>query len=116
VSNIRYRRPPRLERGHSAPAPSRNIDRRGLTGSNDDANDFAAEHGNNLLAQLLDGAKAPPMRYRLLDGVDLLNVPSLPWMVRGVVPMQGLASIYGASGSGKSFLSLDLCAAVAGGA
>jgi putative DNA primase/helicase len=82
---------------------------------NYDANDFAAEYGSDRLAQLLDGAKAPPMRYRLLDGVDLLKKPPLPWMVRGVVPMQGLACIYGQSGSGKSFLSLDLCAAVAGG-
>ena len=38
------------------------------------------------------------------------------WMVRGVLPLEGLAALYGLSGSGKSFLMLDVAAAVAGGA
>jgi len=38
------------------------------------------------------------------------------WMVRGVLPAAGLAALYGASGSGKSFLILDMGCAVAGGA
>jgi putative DNA primase/helicase len=44
-----------------------------------------------------------------------MNAPPLPWRVRGVLPATGLACIYGASGSGKSFLALDLCAAIAAG-
>ncbi|WP_250501427.1 bifunctional DNA primase/polymerase [Caballeronia sp. GAWG1-5s-s] len=55
-------------------------------------------------------------RYRLLSADDLLNAPPLSWLVRGVLPASGLAALYGPSGSGKSFLALDLCAAVAGGA
>lgn len=84
--------------------------------ANYDANDFAAEHGADELAALLSKPKAPARRYRVLAVGDLLNTPPLPWLVRGVIPAQGLACLFGASGSGKSFLALDMCAAVAGGA
>lgn len=83
--------------------------------ANYDANDFAADHGADELAKLLDKPKVPARRYRVLTASDLLNTPPLRWLVRGVLPAQGLACMYGASGSGKSFLALDLCAAVAEG-
>lgn len=51
-------------------------------------------------------------RYKLLTGADLAALPPLKWAVRGVLPAQGLAAMYGPSGSGKSFLALDLFAAV----
>jgi len=57
----------------------------------------------------------PAFRYKLLSGTDLCNAPPMRWMVRGVLPQEGLAALYGASGSGKSFLILDIAAAVAGG-
>lgn len=57
----------------------------------------------------------PPMRYRLQSADDLLNTPPLRWLVHGVVPSDSFAALFGASGSGKSFLALDLCAAVADG-
>ncbi|MFM0031187.1 AAA family ATPase [Paraburkholderia madseniana] len=82
---------------------------------NYDANDFEAEHGSEALADLLRVAKTPPMRYRLQSADDLLNAPPLRWLVRGVLPATGFAAVYGPSGSGKSFLALDLCAAIAGG-
>ncbi|WP_213780112.1 helicase RepA family protein [Caballeronia sp. dw_276] len=55
-------------------------------------------------------------QYRLQSADDLCNAPPLRWLVRGVLPVSGLAAVYGPSGSGKSFLTLDLCAAVADGA
>lgn len=55
-------------------------------------------------------------RYKVLSADDVQNMPPLQWLVRGVVPAQGLACMYGASGSGKSFLALDMGAAVAEGA
>lgn len=55
------------------------------------------------------------MRFKLRSGADLCNAPPMRWMVRGVLPMEGLAALYGPSGSGKSFLTLDLGAAIAGG-
>jgi hypothetical protein len=83
--------------------------------ANYDANDFSADYGAEALAQLLEKPKTPAMRFRLLGPSELINAPPLRWLVRGVLPAQGLACMYGASGSGKSFLALDLCAAVAGG-
>jgi putative DNA primase/helicase len=39
----------------------------------------------------------------------------MTWRVHGVLPEHGLACVYGASASGKSFLSIDLAAAIATG-
>lgn len=83
---------------------------------NADAHDYVLEHGAEALASLLERTKTPPMRYRLQSGDDLLSAPPLRWFVRGVLPADGLAALYGPSGSGKSFLALDLCAAIADGA
>lgn len=83
--------------------------------ANYDANDYAAEHGEAALTNLLTRAKTPPMRYRLMHAEEVVSAPPLCWLVRGVLPANGLAALYGASGSGKSFLALDLCAAVAAG-
>jgi len=83
--------------------------------ANYDANDYLQEAGADALAALLKAGKAPAMRFKLLTGADLYNAAPMRWMVRGVLPMEGLAALYGASGSGKSFLMLDIAAAVAGG-
>lgn len=82
---------------------------------NYDANDYAAEHGADELAELLGRPESPAFRYRIRTAAEVLNAPPLRWMVRGVLPAEGLACIFGASGSGKSFLALDLCAAIASG-
>ena len=74
--------------------------------ANYDANDFAAEHGTAALAALLTATQAPAMRFRVLSAAQVMNAPPLPWRVRGVLPAAGLACIYGASGSGKSFLAV----------
>ncbi len=54
-------------------------------------------------------------RYKLLNGNDLERLPNLNWLVKGVLPATGIACIYGQSGSGKSFLCLDLAIAIANG-
>ena len=84
--------------------------------ANYDCNDLMQEAGASALAALLERRQAPAMRYKLLTGADLCNAPPMRWLVRGVLPTEGLAAEYGASGSGKSFLILDLACAVAGGA
>lgn len=53
--------------------------------------------------------------FKLLSANDLCNAPPMQWLVRGVLPAEGLAALYGASGSGKSFLILDIAIAIAGG-
>jgi putative DNA primase/helicase len=84
--------------------------------SNFDVNDLMQEHGASALASLLERPIAPVMRYKLLSGSALCNAPPMRWLVRGVLPVDGLAAVYGASGSGKSFLILDMGCAVAAGA
>ncbi len=85
------------------------------TPANYDANDYAAEYGDAALSELLANPKTPPMRYRVMRVDEVVNAPPLYWLVRGVLPADGLAALFGASGSGKSFLALDLGAAVAAG-
>lgn len=83
---------------------------------NYDVNDYLIEHGTSALSDLLNRVKAPAMRYKLLSGANLYNAAPMKWMVRGVLPAEGLAALYGASGSGKSFLALDMGCAIASGA
>ena len=68
----------------------------------------------------VDGAKSAPVvqssRYKILSRTDILALPPVQWRVKGLLPTKGLAAIYGPSGSGKSFLALDLSFAIASGA
>ena len=47
--------------------------------------------------------------------MDLMAEPPLKWMVKNTLPSRGLGCLYGPSGSGKSFLILDLIAAICSG-
>lgn len=55
------------------------------------------------------------LSYTLLLANELLNAPKMRWILRGILPAEGLAAIYGPSMSGKSFLALDLANAVSQG-
>jgi len=54
-------------------------------------------------------------RYKLLGSSDLAALPAQASRIRGVLPAEGLAGLYGPSGSGKSFLAVDAGAAIAEG-
>ena len=85
---------------------------------NSDVNDLMQRDGCDVLAALLESAIEPPKpepRYKLLGADNLRNLPALAWRVRGVLPAVGLAGLYGPSASGKSFLALDMAAAIAEG-
>ena len=85
---------------------------------NSDVNDLAQRDGVDALAALLESATEPPKpepRYKLLGSADLAALPALTWRIRGVLPADGLAGLYGPSASGKSFLALDAACAIAGG-
>jgi KaiC/GvpD/RAD55 family RecA-like ATPase len=61
-------------------------------------------------------AKAPEKkgRYNILSALDYtLRVRKLNWFVKGVLPKADLAAIFGASGSGKTFITLDLACRIA---
>ena len=82
---------------------------------NSDINDLAQGDGLDVLEALLSKPLTPPQRYKLLTASDLLAMPPLQWRIRGVLPAAGLAGLYGPSASGKSFLALDMAAAIAEG-
>ena len=85
---------------------------------NFDANDYAKAEGFDALEVLLSSASEPAKpapRFKLLNSADLHALPPLTWRIRGVLPARGLASVYGPSASGKSFLVLDMAAAIAEG-
>ena len=84
-------------------------------GNNGDINDMEKRDGWQAVARLLDAVEFPPVRFRLMTAGDLLRLPPVQWIVRGVLPRDGLAVVYGPSGSGKSFLVLDLLASVVDG-
>lgn len=81
--------------------------------SNYDSNDFAAEYGTDALATLLERTKAQPLRFNLLTDADLAERPMLQQRIKDVFPLVGTAAVFGASGSGKSFLIGDAVQSIA---
>ena len=70
----------------------------------------------------ISGKDGPPMPLALtkpftglLTPDEVQAIPTAPYRIRGVLPQEGLAAIYGEAGSGKSFLVLDLIFAIAAG-
>lgn len=86
-----------------------------------------AEHGQRVAYELMAGELHKRMTskratrttaaggLRLVAANDIASRPPMKWLVRGVLPEKGIGAIFGQPGSGKSFLVLDLLAAVAGG-
>lgn len=60
-------------------------------------------------------AEAPFAGFKWLSKTDLENQPKLEWAVKGLFPAAGVGAIYGESGAGKSFVAIDLVAAIAEG-
>jgi putative DNA primase/helicase len=65
------------------------------------------------LSAELNGIPFKPPAYRLLTGFEIVHLPAQKWLIRNVLPETGLAAIFGAPGSGKTFLALDLAHAIA---
>jgi hypothetical protein len=59
---------------------------------------------------------ASPTPSRLITATQLAAMPVQPYRVRDLFPAKGVAAVYGPSGSGKSFLVMDLAMALAEGA
>ena len=54
----------------------------------------------------------PQQRFTFYGPRDFAKLPRTAWLVKDVLPTQGIASIFGPSGSGKSFLLIDLIASI----
>ena len=57
----------------------------------------------------------PNRGYKIYSREDLRRLPKQQWLVHGVLPLQGSAAIFGAPGTGKSFLALDLAVRISEG-
>lgn len=74
------------------------------------------QHGRQLAKSLSWQAPAHnPRHYRLLSDQDLQHLPPHQWLVKGIIPETGIGTIFGQSGTFKSFIALDLMAYVANG-
>lgn len=56
-----------------------------------------------------------PYRFELKSAGEVMRAQRVAWLVCDAIPAQGLAVLYGAPGSGKSFVALDFARAVSGG-
>jgi hypothetical protein len=54
-------------------------------------------------------------RFKRLTADDVKALPPLEWLVKGLIPESGMATLFGKPGSGKSFVAIDLACAVAAG-
>lgn len=63
----------------------------------------------------INSAVTPSPRFKLFTGDSMTELPPLEWRIKDVLPATGLAAVYGPPGSGKSFLALDMAAAIADG-
>lgn len=80
-----------------------------------DFNDLHQIDGLKAIDELISHAAAPPSRYTLLNNADLAKLPPIQWRIKNILPANGLAALFGASGSGKSFLVLDMLQSLADG-
>ncbi len=78
------------------------------------ADDFEDSTEEKIAAeQAIEDAK--PLRY-LIEDADVFASGAAPrWLIKGVLPDADLVVLYGASGSGKSFVALDMAGALARG-
>lgn len=60
-------------------------------------------------------SEPPQPRFRLLTTSEVLALPDPEWLIESMLPEGALAQLYGESGLGKSFITLDLALSVAAG-
>lgn len=70
---------------------------------------------NDVAKPIVDGPAQERGRLRLLETVDVLNMPPPEWLIQGVLVQNSLAVVWGAPASAKSFLVLDWALCVGSG-
>lgn len=66
------------------------------------------------IAEAIDSPRRVP-RFRVLSDSDLEMLPEPQWQIAGMLPVGGLGVLFGAPGSFKSFVAIDLANATANG-
>jgi 5S rRNA maturation endonuclease (ribonuclease M5) len=98
------------------------LDLPNLPPKGDVADWLAAGNGKSVLLELAKQApaieQAPEIKpdiYPLYDEAYLMNMPPVEWMIEGVLTKHGFAVMYGAPGTGKSFIAIDMALCMAHG-
>jgi energy-coupling factor transporter ATP-binding protein EcfA2 len=76
---------------------------------------LAQDHGWAAAPAPAEPVAANDSKYKLLSVAEVRALPLLVWLVKGLLPLVGLAALFGPSGSGKSFLALHLAGCIATG-
>lgn len=66
-------------------------------------------------AQVVPFNLPPQNPFQFYSASELKAMPPIKWVLKGIYPAEGIGAIWGAPSSGKSFVALDLMAAVATG-
>lgn len=78
------------------------------------ADDFDDVSAGSTSAPRPAAPKPPQHKFKIYSAKDYVaNVRRLDWFVKGVVPKAELVAVFGASGSGKTFITLDIACRVA---
>jgi len=87
-------------------------------GQNGDINDLHQSQGMKAVAEVLKNVKRPPSRFNLAERTAnrlfIGEPPPVNWLVRGIFPLGVCCLVASPPNVGKSFLSLDMAAKVAG--
>lgn len=75
------------------------------------------EHGRQIAEGLFWRSPVPHngRHFRLVSDDDMQRLPAPRWLVKGIIPEASIGTIYGQSGTFKSFLALDLLAHISNG-
>lgn len=90
-------------------------DREPLFAANETYSDpqYYSDHENQLALYDADPEAITALsRFTFRTPSELASLPKMPWRIKNVLPATGIATIFGQSGSGKSFFALDLIAHV----
>lgn len=58
-------------------------------------------------------AEAPMYNWQFMTPEEMFKLPPIQWLIPRMLPARGLSTIYGPSGSGKSFVALDIALRIA---
>ena len=81
------------------------------------AEELAAAVADRPASGVTTGSSSPDFdgKYRFIHATHAIERPPVEWFIKGVVPKADLGIIFGASGSGKTFVALDMALAMARG-
>ena len=74
----------------------------------------SADEFENLVSEA-PSTDSTPMKFMVLSAHEFASATPPAWRIKGVLPEAELVVMFGASGSGKSFMALDMGAAIARG-